>query len=159
MKSPFMAARSFNTGIRPEPSLGGMIYPTKTALVVASDLLAWQQVNIAAFLAGGLVQRFPELPGEPYVDGSGRLYTPLIREPVFVFGGEAELLRRTYERAVSRGLTFAVYTRDLFATSNDADNRAAIAAMPSSDLDLVGLGLHGERKIIDKVINGLKRLG
>jgi hypothetical protein len=136
-----------------------MIYATKTALVVASDLLAWQQVNIAAFLAGGLARQFPELPGEPYVDGSGRAYTPLLREPVFVFGGEADTLRRTYERAVSRGLVFAIYTRELFATSNDGDNRASVAATPSAGLDLVGLGLHGERKIIDKVVNGLKRLG
>lgn len=135
-----------------------MIYATKTAIVLADDLLAWQNANIAAFLAGGLANQFPEMIGEPYVDADGRSYAPLIREPVFVFGGDASSIRRTYERAVSRDLRFAIFTRGLFETTHDADNRALVAQTASAALDLVGLGLHGERKIIDKIVNGLKRL-
>ncbi|MCX5496408.1 DUF2000 domain-containing protein [Kaistia dalseonensis] len=136
-----------------------MIYTTKTAIIILHDLLAWQKVNITAFLSGGLVHAFPGMIGEPYVDGSGRPYTALIREPIFVYGADEATIRRTYERAVSRELRFPIYTRELFATTNDADNRASVAATPSDALDLVGLGLHGERKIVDKVVNGLKLLG
>ncbi|MBN9019327.1 MAG: DUF2000 domain-containing protein [Rhizobiales bacterium] len=136
-----------------------MIYATKTAIVLATDLPTWQKVNVAAFLAGGLVQSFPEMAGEPYADADGRAYTALIREPVFVFGAEPDTMRRTYERAISRDLRFAIFTRPLFETTHDADNRAEVAATSAAALDLVGLGLHGERKIVDKVINGLKRLG
>jgi hypothetical protein len=46
----------------------------------------------------------------------------------------------------------------LFKTANDADNRASIAATPTAALDLVGLGLHGDRKIIDKITGDLKFL-
>ena len=45
--------------------------------------------------------------------------------------------------------------RELFATGNDVDNRAAVAGVPTDALDLVGLGLHAERKEVDKVIKGL----
>ena len=64
--------------------MGTMIYETKTALVLRADLAAWQLANIAAFLAGGLAGMRPELMGEPYRDGAGRSYSPLIREPVYV---------------------------------------------------------------------------
>ena len=138
--------------------MADMLYPTKTALVIRSDLAAWQLANVAAFLSGGLTHHFPEMAGAPYRDADATVYTPLIREPVFVYGADADTMRRTYERARNRNLTFAIYTEPLFKTSNDADNRASVAACKQSDLNLVGLGFHAERKIIDKVINGLKFL-
>jgi hypothetical protein len=133
-----------------------MIYPTKTALVLIDDLLPWQKVNVAAFLSGGLAHSFPELAGEPYRDADGNGYLPLVREPVFVYGADGQTIRRTYDRAMSRGVGFSLYTRPLFETSSDPDNRASVAGTPGSSLDLVGLGFHAERKIVDKIVNGLK---
>lgn len=135
-----------------------MIYPTKTALILIDDLAAWQKVNIAAFLTGGLMHGFPEMAGEGYRDQDDNNYLAMIREPVFVYGADTQTMRRTYERARSRGMAFSIYTRPLFATSNDVDNRASVAATPAAELDLVGLGLHGERKLVDKIVNGLKFL-
>ncbi len=133
-----------------------MIYSTKTALVLRDDLLAWQKVNVAAFLSGGLMHAFPEMAGEPYRDRDATPYLALVREPVFIYGADAQTMRRTYERARSRGIDFAIYTRPLFSTGNDADNRASVAAQSAGELDLVGMGFHAERKIVDKIINGLK---
>jgi hypothetical protein len=50
----------------------------------------------------------------------------------------------------------AIFTADLFATGNDDDNRAAVAAVQAEALDLVGLALHDDRKAVDKVIKGLR---
>jgi hypothetical protein len=138
--------------------MGRMIYDTKTALVLRKDLAPWQVANVAAFLAGGLAATHPELKGEPYRDGGGTAYTALLREPVFVYGGTVEELRRTHQRALSRELVPAVYIEAMFKTTNDADNRAAFAAAPTDALDFVGIGMHGPRKTIDKVINSLKFL-
>ena len=138
--------------------MGSMIYDTKTALILRSDLAAWQTANVAAFLAGGLMATNPHMVGEPYVDGAGRFYSALVREPVFVYGGSLDELRRTHQRALSRALRPAIYIEAMFKTANDADNRAVFAAAPSDALDLVGLGVHGPRKTIDKVVNGLKFL-
>ncbi|ECD4520254.1 DUF2000 domain-containing protein [Salmonella enterica subsp. enterica serovar Virchow] len=133
-----------------------MIYPTKTALILLSDLEPWQKANVAAFLTGGLVHAHPEMAGEPYQDADGGTYLPLVREPVFVYAADSETMRRTFERARSRDVKVAIYTRPLFTTSNDVDNRASVAACPTGELDLVGLGVHADRKIIDKIVNGLK---
>jgi hypothetical protein len=135
-----------------------MIYETKTALVLRRDLAAWQMANVAAFLAGGLAGTHRHMTGEPYRDAAGRAYTALIREPVFVFGASLDELRRTQQRALSRELVPAIYIAPMFATTNDADNRAAVAAADSEALDLVGVGIHGPRKVVDKVVNGLRFL-
>ena len=135
-----------------------MMYSTKTALVIRADLLPWQVANVAAFLSGGLAGTYPEIIGEPYRDADGRLYTPMIREPVFIYGAASSELSRTHGRAINRGIRFAIYTEPLFKTSNDADNRASVAVTPTVALDLVGLGLHGDRKTVDKITGGLKFL-
>ena len=123
------------------------------------DLAVWQKLNVACFLCGGLPGTSPEIIGEPYRDASGTFYGPMIREPIMVFAGSGEDLAKVRARAISRGLTISIYTHDLFATGNDADNRAAVAAVAAEDLDLVGLALHADRKQVDKVIKGLKLHG
>lgn len=136
-----------------------MRYDTKIAIVVRDDLATWQKLNVASFLSGGLVGTAPELAGEPYQDGSGRFYGPLIRQPVLIFAASAAELTNALQRTQQRGVRPHLYTKELFATGNDIDNRAAVATVATDALDLVGLGLHAERKEIDKIIKGLKLHG
>ncbi len=140
------------------PDMGGIIYDTKTALILRKDLASWQVANVAAFLAGGLVGTHPHLKGEPYRDGGGRAYTALIREPVFVYGASLEELLCSLLCFLSRELVPAIYIEAMFKTTNDADNRAALAAAPADALDFVGVGVHGPRKTVDKITNSLKFL-
>ncbi|MEZ2406085.1 DUF2000 family protein [Bosea sp. RCC_152_1] len=133
-----------------------MRYDTKIAIVVRENLATWQKLNVASFLAGGLVGASSELAGEPYQDGSGRFYGPLIRQPVLIFAASAEALKQVLQRAQGRGVRAHLYTHELFTTGNDVDNREAVAAVATADLDLVGLALHAERKEIDKIVKGLK---
>jgi hypothetical protein len=133
-----------------------MDFTTKIAVVVREDLPTWQKLNVASFLSGGLVGSHPELAGECYVDASNQTYGPLVRQPILVFAASAEDLARTLRRAIDRGLKPSIYTQALFATYNDTDNRAAVAAVPTNALDLVGLALHGDRKEVDKVTKGLR---
>ena len=94
--------------------------------------------------------------GKYYSDASGRDYGPLVRQPILVFAAAQEELTRCLSRARERGVTPSIYTTDLFRTSNDVDNRAAVAAVAPDRLDLAGLALHAERKLVDKVVKGLK---
>jgi hypothetical protein len=132
-----------------------MRFDTKFAVVVRDDLAVWQKLNVACFLSGGLVGAAPELAGEPYVDGSGKFYGRLIRQPVLVYGATAEDLTRTLKRASERGVRVSIYTKELFATGYDAANRAAVAGVATDALDLVGLALCAERKDVDRIVKGL----
>nr|WP_240120813.1 MULTISPECIES: DUF2000 domain-containing protein [unclassified Streptomyces] len=137
-----------------EPTPSGIRFDTKIAVLLRADLEPWQRLNVTAFLVSGLGTAAPEVIGEPYVDADGVGYLPMFRQPVLVFEGTAETLRAAHARVLSRALPRAVFTADLFGTGNDRDNRAAVRAVPTEELDLVGLAVHGPRNAVDKVLKG-----
>jgi hypothetical protein len=136
------------------PSL--MQFETKIAVVLRDDLAVWQKTNVTAFLVSGIAGTVSGVVGEPYRDASGNEYLPMFVQPVLVYEADGEALRRTYERAMSRGVTPAVYTNELFATGHDEANRAAVAAVAAEDLDLVGIAFRAERKTVDKIVDRLR---
>jgi hypothetical protein len=133
-----------------------MQFDTKIAVVIRTDLDAWQKLNVAAFLAGGIAAGFPQCVGEPYEDASGTRYLSLIGQPILIYGADRPALTRALERALARGVRPAVYTEDMFRTTHDAANREVVKAVARPDLNLVGLAMRAERKVIDKIVDGLK---
>ncbi|HEY7907555.1 MAG TPA: DUF2000 domain-containing protein [Thermomicrobiales bacterium] len=132
-----------------------MIFDTRIAVVLRDDLPTWQKLNVTAFTASGIAGTVAGVVGEAYEDGSGNLYLPMFRQPVLVFSGNAAQMRTVYERMRSRDLRFAIFTEELFQTGNDIANRAAVRAVPSEQLNIVGLAARAEKKIMDKVLRGL----
>ena len=133
-----------------------MMHNTKICVVVRDDLETWQKLNVTAFMAAGVAADNPESIGQPYEDGSKNPYLPIFGQPVFVFMATAEHLQRTRARALSRQVPIAMYTKDMFSTGNDDDNRAVVKAVAAEDLDIVGLAFRAERKTFDKIVSGLK---
>jgi hypothetical protein len=133
-----------------------MHFDTKIAVVLRDDLAVWQKTNVTAFLVSGIAGTVPGVTGEPYRDASGNEYLPMFVQPVLVYEADDEALRRAYERAMSRGVTPAIYTNELFTTNHDSANRAAVAAVAAPDLDLVGFAFRAERKTVDKIVDRLQ---
>ncbi len=133
-----------------------MQFDTKIAVVLRDDLAVWQKTNVTAFLVSGIAGTVQGVVGEPYRDSSGNEYLPMFVQPVLVYETDAAGIRRAYERALSRGVELAVYTHELFATNHDEANRAAVAAVSADELDLVGIAMHAERKVVDKVVDRLR---
>lgn len=131
-----------------------MRFDTKIAVVVRDDLATWQKLNVTAFAISG-VAGTRDVMGENYVDGSDRSYLPMIKQPIMVYCADKDMMRGVYNAAVTKDIVFTVYTRELFSTSNDVENRAAVRAVASEDLDLVGMALYGRKKAIDKVMKGV----
>ena len=129
-------------------------FDSKIAVLLRDDLLTWQRLNITAFLVSGIATAVPEVIGEPYEDAGGVRYLPMFRQPVLVLEGSKELLRAAHGRAIGRNLPVTVFTSDLFATGNDRDNRAAVRAVTTEQLDLVGMAVHGPRNAVDKILKG-----
>ncbi len=126
----------------------------KIAVLLREDLLPWQELNVAAFLISGIAAARPDLMGAPYGDADGAHYLPLLGHPVSVLTASADQLAASRGRAIERGLAMSVYDAGMFATGNDADNRAVVAAKTGAELDLVGLAVVGERNPVDKVTKG-----
>ena len=133
-----------------------MQFDTKIAIVIRTDLEAWQKLNVASFLAGGIAAAFPDCVGDPYEDGSTTQYLSLIGQPILIYGADRAALSRALERALARNVKPALYTEDMFKTTHDEANRAAVKAVARADLNLVGLAVRAERKVVDKILDGLK---
>jgi hypothetical protein len=133
-----------------------MQFDTKIAVVVRIDLEPWQKLNVASFLSGGIAAAFPECIGQPYADASGTKYLALIGQPILIYAADRPALSRALERALARNVTPAVYTEDMFKTTHDEANRAAVKALARAELNLVGLAFRAERKVIDKIVDGLR---
>ena len=131
-----------------------MRFDTKVAVILRDDLLAWQKLNVTAFTMTG-VASLPDTLGEEYVDGSGRRYLPMLKQPVLIFGATADQMRQVYQCAISENLALAIYTAELFATPHDEANRAAVRNVSSIDLNLVGMSLRGPRKSVDRAVKDL----
>jgi hypothetical protein len=133
-------------------------FSTKAAVAVRDDLMPWQRLNVTAFLVSGLIGAAEaEAIGEPYQDADGATYLPLLVQPLLVLEASAEQLQRVRARAVDRGVPLAIYTAQMFATGNDAENRAAVRTMPTEELDLVGIGIRTAHRDADAVLRGLRR--
>jgi hypothetical protein len=80
-------------------------FDTKIAIIVREDLEAWQKLNVTAFTVSGIAS-LAEVLGEPYEDGSGRRYLPMIRQPILVFAATSDELRQVYDRAAGTEAAF-----------------------------------------------------
>jgi hypothetical protein len=129
-------------------------FDTKIAVLLRDDLAVWQRLNVTAFLVSGIAGTHPEVVGEPYEDADGTRYLPMFRQPVMVFEGSKEFMTTAHQRALRREVEHAVFTQDLFATGNDRDNRAAVKAVATAELDLVGIAFYGPKNAVDKIVKG-----
>lgn len=130
-----------------------MTFDTKIAIILYNELAVWQKLNVTGFLASGIASQ-AEVVGEPYEDGSGIRYLPMIKQPITIFGGSKEQLKYAHRVAKERNLTMSVFIEELFSTPNDEENRAAVRSVTFDQLNLVGLGLRGPKKAVDKALNG-----
>src|SRR5689334_5054707 len=89
-------------------------FASKIVVVVRDDLEAWQRLNVTTFLISAVTAAHPELVGADYEHADGQAYLRMLGVPVLVFAGTAEVLTSARERAVTRGLPLAVYTREMF---------------------------------------------
>jgi len=138
--------------------MGVADFDTKTAVIVRDDLAVWQRLNVTAFLMSGVTAAGGrDAVGEDYVDADGVRYLPMLRQPVLVFEADGAKLRTVHQRALRREIPVAIYTRELFTTGGDDDNRAAVRVVATAELDLVGIALRAPHRDADAVLRGLRR--
>lgn len=130
-------------------------FDTKIVIVVREDLPIWQKLNMTAFLASAVTAAHSDAVGESYHDADSTSYLAMLGQPVLVFAADAGGIRQAFDRVLARGITPAVFTDELFTTGNDADNRAAVAAVHRDKLGLAGLSFRAPKNAADKITKGL----
>jgi hypothetical protein len=133
------------------------VYEKKVAIVIRKDLLDWQKLNVAAFLASAVAVGSSETHGRSFVTADRVAYLPFIKHPVLIYQADGiDVLRRARARAKDRDLAIGIYTQPLFATKGEDGNIEAIAQLPDGEQDLVGLVVYGDNNKVDKALQGLK---
>ena len=133
------------------------MYDKKIAIVIKSNLLDWQKLNVTAFLASAVAIQFPETHGQAFTNASGSTYLPFIKHPILVYTADTdEQLKRAFNRAKERDINMGIYTKPLFSTKNEEGNHAEIGKSTDGEQDLAGIVLYGENKKVDKALDGLK---
>jgi hypothetical protein len=132
------------------------MFDTKIAIVVCDDLATWQKLNVVAFLTSGVVGATERLLGERYQDAAGNLYNALMIQPAIILSADRQTLISIYRRAMERGARLSLYIEDMFATGHDAANRAAVKAHRPEDMNVVGVALREEKKIVDRITKGAR---
>lgn len=131
------------------------MFDTKVALIIRNDLLMWQRLNVAAFLATGIAACAPEAMGEPYVDGDGNRYGNMLGQPMLIFEADLGAIQSAHRIGLQRELTLIPYVFAMFSTGHDAANRQVFLQENPNDLNLVGLAIRGAKKSVDRATKGL----
>ena len=130
---------------------------TKIAIVIKNDLLDWQKLNVASFLASSIAIQFPDTHGKLFVNASNSTYLPFINQPIIIYKAETqEEMDRAFCRAKDRGLYLGIYPNALFATKSEAENHIEIGKLTDDNQELVGIVIFGEVKKVNKALNKLK---
>ena len=130
------------------------MFDTKIAIVVRDDLAVWQKLNVVAFLTSGIVGASEGLIGAPYQDAAGNVCHRLLVQPAIVLGASADAIKTIYLRTLERGVRVSLYIEEMFGTGHDEANRAAVRQHAPANMNVVGLALREEKKLVDKITKG-----
>ncbi len=135
------------------------MFDTKFAIVLREDLATWQKLNVTAFLATGIAGQKPGIIGEDYRDGAGNVYNALSIQPIIVLAADGKTLGNIQRRAIEREVKASIYVDGMFATGHDHANRAVFAETRPDDAAVVGIAIHADKKLVDKITKGAKLHG
>jgi hypothetical protein len=131
-----------------------MEFVNKIVVIIRDDLLVWQKLNVTAFLMSG-IGGSQNILGEPYVDGNGVAYLPMSQQPIMIYSASSQELKDLLKKALTKDVKMTIYTKEIFETYNDVDNRAKVAEYKTDDLNLVGIGMIGRKNHVDRLTKGL----
>jgi len=75
---------------------------------------------------------------------------------MIVLSADAETIKTIYRRAMERRARLSLYIEEMFSTGHDAANRAAVKERDPESLNVVGLALREEKKLVDKITKGAR---
>lgn len=129
--------------------------PERCVIVVDAGLPAGRAANAAAVLALTIGQRYPTLVGAPIIDASGHEHPGLTPIGIAVLAAPLEDLPALRAKATSVGCDIVDFPVQGQQTTDYQAFQAAVAAVPTDELQYVAIALVGERKPIGKIVGKL----
>lgn len=131
----------------------------KCVMVVGTGLPVGLAVNAAAVLAVTLGSKIESIVGPDIADVSGGSHVGLVDIPIPVLHADSEALADIRSRAVTMEGLLVVGFTDVARTSRTyGEYTEKMAASPPEELEYLGVALHGDKKLVNKLTGSLPLL-
>src|SRR5690606_5417309 len=132
----------------------------KAVIVVDEQIPAGLAANTAAVLSLTLGRRLGELIGPDLKDGSGQVHAGITTVPIPILVADQDTLRQIRDRAAQgdTGLFLVDFTDCAQRTTTYEDYSRLLESTLASDLNYLGLALHGPRKQVQRLTGSLRLL-
>ncbi len=132
---------------------------TKCVLIISETLSHGQQANVSAVLSMTLGSHFPEIVGPDIVDADGTIHAGITQLNLPILAATEDTLRIIKESAKDNTEIFSVDFSDIAQMSRHYDEyKDKLLQSHASELLYIGIGLIGDKKIINRLTGNLKLL-
>ncbi|MBI3421080.1 MAG: DUF2000 domain-containing protein [Candidatus Sungbacteria bacterium] len=128
-------------------------FTRKMAVVVRKDLPSWQAMNTVGHCSAYLGNKMRE----PFDTGDcfstkGHLAIPRNSQyPIIVLAADADTLVPLVREVRESGVLFLIFVREMIEHNDDAELQSRLQAIPDSDLDVFGIGMFGDKRVVDEL--------
>lgn len=134
--------------------------PERCVIVINHSLSAGHAANAAAVLALTLGQRHPGLVGEPLVDADKCIHPGLIPIGISVLVADGATLSQLHHTLLNDDeMDGVIFPLEGQQTTDYAAFQQAVTLVPTHELQLLGIALAGNKKVIRKLTGKLGLLG
>lgn len=126
-------------------------FSKKFVIVVNRELPSWQILNtvthIAAYLGNKMQDRFDT--GEHFVTKDGQKLPRNSQYPIIILSAKPALLPGLVEKVRTTNLLHLGFYREMIETNDDSELETLTKSKDHSTLEYLGVGVFGEKEIID----------
>lgn len=132
---------------------------TKCVLIICETLPTGQKANVSAVLAMTLGTHFPEIVGPDVIDADGTIHPGITQLNLPILAASEDTLKRIKESAKDNNKIFSVDFSEIAQISRHYDEyKEKLLHSHASQLLYIGIGLIGDRKMINRLTGNLKLL-
>lgn len=133
-------------------------FSRKMSIVVREDVASWQLTNtighIAAYL--GNKMREPFDTGAYYVSKDGLNFPRNSQFPIVTLRATKEQLADLLRQLRDSDLLWIAYVQGMIDMEDDEELAVSLQAIPSEEMDVLGIGMFGSKERLKGLTGGLK---
>lgn len=129
----------------------------KIAIAINENLGPGLLANATACIASGLFGGEKDLLGER-IDGADFTFIPITKIPILVVKQNNKPWKELFGRAKKNGLKYMVFTREGQSTTSYEEYIERVKGKRLDEIEIVGIGVLGENRLVDKFAGDLPLL-
>jgi len=133
-------------------------FSKKIVIIVRSDIETWRLLNTACHIAAyfGKQAHATFDTGDFFETKDGRLHPRNSQYPIVIVEGKEEDLRTLLaEKDTHTALSYMPFTKAMIESNDDNDLAVLYKKTLSSDLELLGLGIFGDKDLLKTITKKL----